>query len=809
MVGTSPAAAQCPSPSAAVLSPRWHPPNNKEKVSYVRMATQTKGRVPNWREDGDQVLVDILVEHKVQHDGFVNGTFTKEAWRLALRQFNDKTHLSYTLSNLKNRFKNLKKWYAMYVNLKSRSDWGWDDERNMPVPPSEDAWDEMIAINKDYKTLKGKSFNFMDQMHIITATSMARGDLGAGDLGNSYLDQRDEPNMDDDDLFLDMNENDGDSNPPDNQQPTLTEDIPPQTTDHAPTPNSTPHNTAIVAQTSSRKKRCFSDSCNDSLEKIAKLGEERLSLQKEALELQKSVAPPVSYALDQLMKVDGIPDHLLYKAIDVMKGLDDRCIFLGLPVSLGLMDLNTAPTGQFLQIFMDEEDYWQEVDETLIFLHSTPISSPAPGHEWFLCYGYYKDTMVSTLYLVILSRKSSCMASPLEVVDTKDKCIICECGVGWCITRVSHTSANPQRPYYYCPLLVSSVITQFTTIRLWAYITYDSFQAKSGNPCKFFMWVDEVLQCPCGKGHCRKRTSKTSNSYGRSFYICPQSTADDHGLGCDFFQWVSDKSWGLQVGGEERGKHSVHEIQTLLEKEMFAAESKKELCERLLDSFKKLKILHPHIGRGKSWNGNQPESRLPPNRNPRGLVHVQVLRARSTGQGPVEAMQEVGERQLNSTDGKVDSRAQPPPRTEGDKLEIVSSEIRLAVQESLRSELLRRLPACRIPGDSPDVDEDHRLPGDVVALHSGVLHGFPGKQKRCWGVETQDLLGHRSQVAHPGDVVLRGYGLSSGDLHDLPLSSLHGPRVPDEFRHRPFEDRVRCVCSSSYQVLEDEQILRV
>ncbi|MQL85292.1 hypothetical protein Taro_017814, partial [Colocasia esculenta] len=48
--------------------------------------------------------------------------------------------------------------------------------------------------------------------------------------------------------------------------------------------------------------------------------------------------------------------------------------------------------------------------------------------------------------------------------------------------------------------------------------------AKSGNACKFFMWVDEVLQCPCGKGHCRKRTSKTSKSYGRSFYVCPQST---------------------------------------------------------------------------------------------------------------------------------------------------------------------------------------------------------------------------------------------------------------------------------------------
>ncbi|MQL87285.1 hypothetical protein Taro_019824 [Colocasia esculenta] len=270
---------------------------------------------------------------------------------------------------------------------RSRSGWGWDEEKNMPVPPSEDAWDEMIA------TLKGKSFNFMDQMHIITGTSMARGDLGAGDFGNSYLDQRDERNMDDDDLFLDMNENDGDPNPLDNQQPTLTEDIPPQTTDHGPTPNSTPQTNVTVTQTSTRKKRRFSDSCNDSLEKIAKLGEDRLALQKEALELQKTIAPPVSSALDQLMKVDGIPDHLLYKAIDVMKGFDDWCIFLGLPVSLGIVDLNTAPN------LMDEEDHWQEVDDTIILLCSSQVVN---GFYGMVVNGFFR-MVVSGLYAMVIN----------------------------------------------------------------------------------------------------------------------------------------------------------------------------------------------------------------------------------------------------------------------------------------------------------------------------------------------------------------------------------------------------------------------
>ncbi|MQL93265.1 hypothetical protein Taro_025903, partial [Colocasia esculenta] len=59
--------------------------------------------------------------------------------------------------------------------------------------------------------------------------------------------------------------------------------------------------------------------------------------------------------------------------------------------------------------------------------------------------------------------------------------------------------------------------------------------------------------------------------------------AEDHGLGCGFFQWVSDSCnrRRMQLGEEERGKHSVEDFQTLLEKEKFAADSNKELCERL------------------------------------------------------------------------------------------------------------------------------------------------------------------------------------------------------------------------------------
>ncbi|MQL98412.1 hypothetical protein Taro_031123 [Colocasia esculenta] len=46
---------------------------------------------------------------------------------------------------LKNRWRNIKKIYHIYKQLRTRSGWGWDDERNLPVAPDEESIQVAIA----------------------------------------------------------------------------------------------------------------------------------------------------------------------------------------------------------------------------------------------------------------------------------------------------------------------------------------------------------------------------------------------------------------------------------------------------------------------------------------------------------------------------------------------------------------------------------------------------------------------------------------------------------------------------------------
>lgn len=109
-------------------------------------AKDGKSRVANWDNDMDRALLNILVEIKHTSDGFVSGTFTKTAWRSAVQKFNEVCRMTYTVSNLKNRFKNIKKVYCLYVSLKNKSGWGWDEEKNMPIPGCEEEWEALIAV---------------------------------------------------------------------------------------------------------------------------------------------------------------------------------------------------------------------------------------------------------------------------------------------------------------------------------------------------------------------------------------------------------------------------------------------------------------------------------------------------------------------------------------------------------------------------------------------------------------------------------------------------------------------------------------
>ncbi|MQM13127.1 hypothetical protein Taro_046049 [Colocasia esculenta] len=224
-------------------------------------------------------------------------------------------------------------------------------------------------------------------------------------------------------------------------------------------------------------------------------------------------------------------------------------------VSLGLMDLNTATTGQFLQIFMDEEDYWEEVDDTLILLHTTLVSSPTP-EVWSLdgrasqliceCRGgnlrvevsrYPKRALgvLKARFTILVKRRNYPIKTQAKIAMAY--CVLhnfirMEGGLDYIFRRgqcdelvegdedVQQDDHVPRNEAARGDIFRNELAT-----RLWIQHTARGYEQiilwHEGHACM----ITVVLECPYGKGHCGKRTSKTSKSYGRSFYACPQSTS--------------------------------------------------------------------------------------------------------------------------------------------------------------------------------------------------------------------------------------------------------------------------------------------
>ncbi|RWV99232.1 hypothetical protein GW17_00037878 [Ensete ventricosum] len=133
--------------------------------------------------------------------------------------------------------------------------------------------------------------------------------------------------------------------------------------------------------------------------------------------------------------------------------------------------------------------------------------------------------------------------------------------------------------------------------------------------------------------------------------------------------------------------------------------------------------------------------------------------------------------------------ADPPPGSEGDELEVVPPEVdvlvRAAGEEPGRAELERVRPRRRVVGDGPDVDEQRRAPGNVVAAHLARLRRHAREGKRRGRVEPERLLDDGLQEAQVGEVGLGDEPGSADYRVELPLGLLEDFRVSDELRQRP------------------------
>ncbi|MQL87566.1 hypothetical protein Taro_020113 [Colocasia esculenta] len=81
---------------------------------------------------------------------FSPADFWKQCWTTIAKLYNAAVGENSTSIQVKERFKSLKRKFALYEELLKLSGWGWDPETQTPIPGYEGAWDEALrAINEN------------------------------------------------------------------------------------------------------------------------------------------------------------------------------------------------------------------------------------------------------------------------------------------------------------------------------------------------------------------------------------------------------------------------------------------------------------------------------------------------------------------------------------------------------------------------------------------------------------------------------------------------------------------------------------
>ncbi|MQM05781.1 hypothetical protein Taro_038593 [Colocasia esculenta] len=132
-----------------------------------------KGRSPNWTLRQDRILLDLLID--VHHKSYGSqGPFKAHVFQDILHQFNSTANVIKDRDSLKYRWRNIKKIYHIYEQLHTRSSWGWDDERNLPVAPDEESIQAAIATNSEFNKYIDKPFPYKRQLDILCGKTIVQ-----------------------------------------------------------------------------------------------------------------------------------------------------------------------------------------------------------------------------------------------------------------------------------------------------------------------------------------------------------------------------------------------------------------------------------------------------------------------------------------------------------------------------------------------------------------------------------------------------------------------------------------------------------
>ncbi|MQM15043.1 hypothetical protein Taro_047979 [Colocasia esculenta] len=258
---------------------------------------------------------------------------------------------------------NLKKLYHLYESLRTRSGWGWDEQRNVPIAPDEESIQAAIALptitlcplqqtNSDLAKLIDKPFPYKQQMDILCGKTTVRGShfLGStqdvdvdlrrsfGDADNSTrqgfsamgLDSQQVQSIDDD------NFNPFDFPPltqPPSYENTQTQNTPIE--DEATSPNK--RRTTQAQSSQSRKRRSKKSSELLTLAQYCQLNDQRMKLEKSLFPQSSSSTASkdveqytVRECVSQLKTMVGYSQELLMRALPLFEIPSKRVVFMSL-----------------------------------------------------------------------------------------------------------------------------------------------------------------------------------------------------------------------------------------------------------------------------------------------------------------------------------------------------------------------------------------------------------------------------------------------------------------------------------------------
>ncbi|KAF9605018.1 hypothetical protein IFM89_013184 [Coptis chinensis] len=127
-----------------------------------------------WTPLMDKNFMKLMVAQV--HDGqYLDGHFSKHAWKHIVGQFKSKFGPNYDLEILKNHYRALKKNHSAIRTLIYQSGFGWDNDREMVYADDDQIWDDYVKAHPDFKSWRTKSVIGYENLCIIFGDGGASG----------------------------------------------------------------------------------------------------------------------------------------------------------------------------------------------------------------------------------------------------------------------------------------------------------------------------------------------------------------------------------------------------------------------------------------------------------------------------------------------------------------------------------------------------------------------------------------------------------------------------------------------------------